>query len=551
MGRLGIDFGTSNTVLAVWDESRREGRTLHVPDYGRVFALEAMPPSGPGSLTQTPRPGAAPPTPADVSVIPSLIHYTADNRRWVGQQVLQQNVYQSERTFRWMKRFIAHRSPARVRLDGRELTHLEAGRDFLSTVLTFAAAELNVQDEEVAFTMPVEAYEHYENWLAGVAEQSGLPRFRLLDEPSAAALGYGAHVQPGHVYLIFDFGGGTLDVALVRIEDDQGAPTGRRCRVLGKAGTDLGGSTIDHWLFQEVLRRNGRSDADDDVRQLSRALLVECESAKERLSTHPRADVSVLHPRTGAVLGAEFSQQDLEELLDRNEAFTRLDQTIRRALNAGRERGYAESDLEAVLMVGGSSLIPPVQRALQRMFGRDLVKLDRPLDAVARGAAAFVAGVDFYDHIQHDYAIRFLNPQKGGYDYRALVKRGTPYPTREPLARLTVKATHDGQAQMGIAIFELGEVRPRGSAEPVELVFDPSGAARVMQLTPEEEERRTYFWLNESSPTFLEADPPATKGEARFEVQFGIDGNKRLLITARDLMTNRVTHRDFPVVKLS
>jgi molecular chaperone DnaK (HSP70) len=72
-----------------------------------------------------------------------------------------------------------------------------------------------------------------------------------------------------------------------------------------------------------------------------------------------------------------------------------------------------------------------------------------------------------------------------------------------------------------------------------------------MQLTPEEEERRTYFWLNESSPTFLEADPPATKGEARFEVQFGIDGNKRLLITARDLMTNRVTHRDFPVVKLS
>jgi molecular chaperone DnaK (HSP70) len=536
-GRLGVDFGTSNTVVAVWDEARKEGVPLHVPDYGRPLLYRR------GQSTES------------VSLIPSLIHYTADNRRWLGQQVLAQDLAHSERTFRWMKRYVANRSPLKVRLDGRAVSHFDAGRDFLSAVLTFAAAELGLRDEEVALTVPVESYEHYEDWLAGVAEAAGLPRFRLIDEPSAAALGYGASIQAGQVYLIFDFGGGTLDVAVVLLEDaaSPGAESGEgcRCRVLGKAGAELGGMTIDQWLFQDVLQRCGRHDSDDDVRQVSRLLLRECERAKERLSGHERADITVVHPHTGAALAADFTRGQFEELLDRHEMLTRLDQTVRRALNAARERGYAEDNVHRVLLVGGSSLIPCVQRTVQRIFGRERVLLDRPLDAVARGAAAFVAGVDFYDHIQHDYAVRHVDPRKGDYEYRVVVQRGTPYPTAQPVARLLVKASHGGQAQLGLAIFELGERRRHAGGQPVELVFDPSGAARVVQVTPDEEERRTYFWVNEHSPTFLHADPPARPGEPRFEVEFGIDANKRLLLTARDLVTGRLTHRDYPVVKLT
>jgi molecular chaperone DnaK (HSP70) len=192
-----------------------------------------------------------------------------------------------------------------------------------------------------------------------------------------------------------------------------------------------------------------------------------------------------------------------------------------------------------------------VQRTVQRIFGRERVLLERPLDAVARGAAAFAAGVDFYDHIQHDYAIRYLDPLKADYEFRLLVRRGTPYPTRAPVARLAVQASHDGQTRLGLAIFELGERRRHGDGQPVELVFDPSGAARVVLVTPDEEERRTHFWVNEHSPTFLAADPPARPGAPRFEVEFGIDANKRLLITARDLQTGRLTHREYPVVKLT
>jgi molecular chaperone DnaK (HSP70) len=532
-GRLAVDFGTSNTVLAVWDEARHEGVPLHLSGLGRRITYRR------GTEAEE-----------QISIIPSLIHYTPDGRRWLGQQVHKHDVYDSERTFRWMKRYIARRSPMKVRLGDREVSPADAGRDFLSAVLTAAAAELHLHDEEVAFTAPVEAFEHYEDWLMGVAEAAGVRRFRLIDEPSAAALGYGAHIQPGDVYLIFDLGGGTLDVAVVMIEAAD-ETVGRRCRVLGKAGADVGGATIDGWLFQEVLRQAGRGEGDEDVRRLSRALLTECERAKERLSFQKQVSVRVTHPEGGAGLEGVLTRKQLEALFDAHGAFTQIDRTVRRALEAARDRGYTEENIKAVLMVGGSSLIPSVQQTVQRIFGRERVLLRRPLDAVARGAAAFVAGVDFYDHIQHDYAFRYVDPQKGDYEYRTIVSRGTPYPTREPVARMTVKASHDGQTQLGVAIFELGERWQPQGGRGMELVFDPQGAARVRPVTPEEEDRRYYFWVNEHSPTFLHAAPPAVQGEPRFEVEFGIDGNKRLLITARDLKTKRLLLRDHPVVQLT
>ena len=531
-GRLGIDFGTSNTVLAVWDEDKREGVPFHIPDYGKHFQYRHA-----GNVIE------------HVSVIPSLIHYAQGNRRWLGNQVLSRDLYESERTFRWMKRYISRRSPQKIRVDGKEISHLDAGRDFLLAVLTFAAAELNLKDEEVGLTVPVEAFEHYEDWLAGIAEAAGMPRFRLIDEPSAAALGYGATIQPGDVYLIFDFGGGTLDVAVVLIEQNVAQATGRRCRILGKAGADVGGATFDQWIFEEVLRQNQRSDGDAEIRKLSRALLVECERAKEKLSVQDHAEIRVAE--SGADLSAVLTRDGFEKLLDEHEAFTQMDHTIRRALNGARERGYGEDNVKAVLLVGGTSLIPSVQRTVQRIFGRERVLLNRPLDAVGRGAAAFVAGVDFYDYIQHDYAIRFVDPAKRDYAYRPIVSHGAPYPSKEPVARMTVKASHDAQTQLGLAIFEIGERRQGSGPAKMELVFDPSGAARVTELAPEDEEKRQYFWVNEQNPVFLHAEPAARQGEPCFEVEFGIDANKRLLVTARDLRSHKFVLRDHPVVRLT
>lgn len=528
-GRFAVDFGTSNTVLATWDVSKGESQAIGLLDLTRSYlqAGESIP------------------------VIPSLIHYASEHKRWLGNQVLEKELAQAQGTFRWMKRYILNKSPLKIMVEGTPISPLRAAQDFLSGVLLYAIQEIGLDDEEIALTVPVESFEYYENWLASLAISIGLPRFRLIDEPSAAALGYGAHIQPGDVYLIFDFGGGTLDISIVRIEPELQAQSGQTCRVLGKAGATLGGISFDQWLFQEVLRLNGRSDADEDIRPLSVALLSACERLKEQLSFQEYATLTLPGLRSGAHLHAEFTQAGFEELLDRHEAFTILDRTIRRALNAAQERGYDEQDIKAVLMVGGSSQVPPVQRALRRLFGRQRVLLHRPLDAIARGAAAFVAGVEFYDHIQHDYAIRYVDRASGAYEYRNIVQRGTPYPTSEPVARLSVKATYEGQTRLGIAIFEIADSLRISTTPELELIFDPDGAARLVELPVVESLQRARFWMNEHNPTFLNAEPPASLGEVRFEVAFSIDNNKRLMITARDLKTGQLIMQQFPVVKLT
>ena len=179
------------------------------------------------------------------------------------------------------------------------------------------------------------------------------------------------------------------------------------------------------------------------------------------------------------------------------------------------------------------------------------VRLDRPLDAVARGAAAFAAGVEVSDHIQHSYALRYVNREKGDYDFRPLVARGTSYPSSESVARVTIKASYDGQTRLGLAIFEMAEQRPGARAATFELIFDSSGAPRIAEVAPADETERSAFWMNEHTPTFMALDAPATQGERCFDLSFRIDANKRLTLTAVDARTGRTTLRDFPVVRLN
>jgi molecular chaperone DnaK len=272
--RLGIDFGTSNTVLALWDESRRDVETLRLPSYGSAYDQAGQ----------------------RIWIVPSVIHYAADGASWIGDQVIQRNLYSSAQTFRWMKQHIARENPNQKAIGSRRIDARQAGAEFLTTVLTVARDQAGLTDEEVAFTLPVESFERYEDWLAGVAENAGLTRYRLIDESSAAALGYAANIQPNDAYLIFDFGAGTLDVSVVQIDEESTSVTGRRCRTLGKAGKDLGGNAIDMWLYQELLKRNQRSPADEDVRKVSNYLLAECEAAKIRLSSETTSSVTHVDP---------------------------------------------------------------------------------------------------------------------------------------------------------------------------------------------------------------------------------------------------------------
>jgi molecular chaperone DnaK len=525
--KLAVDFGTSNTRAAVWDEGLGEARSMAIPDVSRIAGLNGLDP-----------------TTEKIHYIPSLINYTG-NQVWIGRQVEDKGLAESAGTFRWMKRYIANRLEIPRRVGDRSVKYSEAGADFLVRVLLFAADLVELGHEEVALTVPVEAFEHYQEWLARICDSAGIVRYRLLDEASAAALGYGITLRSGSVYMVFDFGGGTLDVSIVRMERNTSGA--RRCSVLGKGGAELGGTTIDNWMFRDLLAKNHKQP--EEVRHISGLLLKEIERAKESLTNSESAEIVVVDPDTGEVLATSYTRSSFEDLLETNGLFEVLQASLNRAMGGAREKGFENEHIEAVLLVGGSSLIPSVRRAVRQIFGQR-VQSHRPLDAVVLGAAAFLSGIDFYDHIQHDYSLRFYNRDQGRHDYLMIIPSGTPYPTDGPVRQVSVAASYDDQEYLGLEIYEVGrqECFVCGDGPQLDLVFDTSGAARFQKR--DEPTLRSRFWINEKNPCFIQAQPKAKRGEKRFPVQFSVDGNKRLCVTVRDLATGKMLMKDQPIIKL-
>lgn len=519
-GRLAIDFGTCNTVVALWDPSREQGHTPPLEDL-----------SIPGSWQGRP-----------FHLIPSLVHYEGSRVR-VGRQVVEpQDLRSAPATFCWMKHYVGQGMRLPRTLPGRSVDFFQAGGDFLRQVLVAAGSLVDFTAEEVAFTVPVETFEGYQAWLEEVAESAGVQRPLFLDEPSAAALGYQAGIRPGEAFVVFDFGGGTADVTVVRVEPD---PTRLCCRVLGKAGAQVGGAAIDGWILSRVLSATGRQQG--SVKGLTNRLLWEAERVKKALSS---ADSEVF--RVGD-LSHPLTRTALEDLLEENGLFTRLSSVLDQAESQAAEHGYARSDLKASLMIGGSSFIPAVRRLVRTRYG-EATRFDHPFDAVALGAAAYAAGAGFEDRIRHEYALRPYDRQAGRYVYRTIVPAGTSYPG--PLMRpdrpdqplvLTLKASHPEQTRLGLQVYEVA--RPEAAAcggGGFELVFTENGSARYSAR----EDVEDFCCRPIGSSTFIAAEPPAIQGRPRFEATFSINAGKHLCVTVRDLEVGRVLMRDVPMVRL-
>jgi molecular chaperone DnaK (HSP70) len=481
-----------------------------------------------------------------VPVIPSLIRYTGNGTRLIGQQVIEQGTVQEPETFRLLKHYIINRSPVLIPVQGQNISYLQAGEDFLAAILQSVSVQVGDRSADIAFTVPVETSGHFREWLGEVAHRAGLSQFHIIDEASAAALGYGIPVQPALTYLVFDFGGQGLDITVVRTEDGIAGECGQ-CRVLGRCREDIGGAAIDQWLCEEVLQRCSVTRDDPAVIGACDRILQACMQTKEDLSWSDRAVLRV-EPLTGANLpGLAVTRQEFEDLLDAHGLSRRLLEAIQKALAGASGRGYPEEEIHAVLMVGGSSAIPFVQDVVRRRFGAQKVYCTHPFDAVARGAARFAAGLGVSDHIRNDYAVRHWDARNHRYDYRVIVPAGTGYPARE-VARITIRATHDGQRQMGIPLYER-EGHARSFGDTYELIAE-EGGVRLVDRIPGERENGSFLWVNEESMTILSVNPPAMRGEPRFELVFGIDGNKRLLLTSKDLTTGRRVHNLHPVIRL-
>lgn len=577
MARLAVDFGTSNTVLARLDEESGEARSLAIPGVTAVVAF------------RSPETGRR----EEVHLVPSVIHY-AEGETLVGAQVLSRGLEDHRDTVRWMKRSIAYGVAKRKRTAQGLKAPEEAGREFLTLLLGYAAERYSLPEDEFTFTVPVESFDTFRDWIEGIAEGLGIRRLRILDEPTAAVLSRGGAVRPDERFLIFDFGCGTLDVSVVRI--DLTAGTERKAVQLGQAGRDLGGMDVDRWIADDFAERHAigpaerreiepvllrraeetkirlselgvagaasgthdgappgtnpgariesRLEIDAVARTLSTTYVFSCDDCERgRRPTRASADSAGRTVRTGVQGGRpDPARGCLGCILLEKDLLGQVRETVDRALeNAAIKAGVRRADISRVVVTGGSSLLPPIRRSLEDGFGAK-IEWENPFDAVVRGACrGLVAPI-----LQHDYAIESYDRERKDYEFRPLFAAGTEYPTRPDAVRLWAKGSYDGMTRIGIRIFEVSRMDRR--TLDISLVDEGGALLDASRVAS----RYHHVCLNRNNPTFIVADPPVDlqRDRQRFLCSFRVDGTRRLLVTVRDGRSGRTLLEDHPVVRL-
>jgi molecular chaperone DnaK len=543
MSKIAIDFGTGNTVLARFNETTERAETIEIP--GITAAMRYRLHTGDDERV--------------VHVVPSLIHYS-DIETLIGDQVLSRGLAEHGDTIRWMKRGIAQRVTKRKKTAQGHKSPAQAGEDFLRLLLGYVSDQLSFADDEFTFTVPVEAFEDFQDWLRRLCEELGIRRARLLDEPTACVLGYHGAARRDDRFLVLDFGCGTLDVSAVRI--DLAATDDRKAVQLGQAGCDLGGMDLDRWLFDDFCRRHRL--ADYEQRELEAVILRQAEQTKIALSDPAETEVamSVVNDRATPprLLRTTYSRACAECerghagnqadshagcfgcLLVANDFLKHVRDTLDRALeNAAVKVGMRRGDLSRVLVTGGTSLVPCVRQLLDQSFDGK-ADYQSPFDAVARGACRGVV----VPILQHDYCIESYNRDKRDYEFKPLYAIGTEYPTAHDTVRFWAKGSYDGMTRIGLKIFEVSRMKRR--TLEVAMV-DADGVLRDDSRVASE---FTYICLNRDNPTFILADPPVNLGrdQKRFLCSFWVDGNRRLLVTVLDNLSGTTLLHDHPVVRL-
>jgi molecular chaperone DnaK (HSP70) len=255
------------------------------------------------------------------------------------------------------------------------------------------------------------------------------------------------------------------------------------------------------------------------------------ERLKIRLSRENEAKESWLDEETFTSYDLQLSRDDLEEILENQQLLEQLRGALDEVLRIAMTKGISKREIEQVLLVGGSCLIPAVQQLIISYFGRTRVKLDKPFDAVAHGALALTQLVQVEDYLRHSYAIRLWEPYAKTYSYFTLFEQGLTYPCKrsEPLV---LQVAVEGQREIRL---DIGEVAQIGQAE---VTYDERGRMTSSQLRRQDEYRSLESHHQQVCVAHLE--PPGEVGVDRISVYFEVDAQRTLLATVKDLLTGKV-----------
>lgn len=548
--KLAIDFGMTNSVIAQWDETSVSGRTLDVP----LLSASAS---------------------AGAFLIPTLLYVRNGQTGEIvmGAAVRAQNLdhQMDNRLFRNFKRALKKEAVFDARLiDGAPWTEAQARQIFLRRLLE--SLPYRAEDiDQLVVTVPVAAFEEYTSWLSQAAEGIPTEKIRVVDESTAAALGY-AVTAPGAIVLVIDFGGGTLDLSLVRLPESR-AMAGRKlnqtqnvssanAQVIAKAGISLGGSDIDQWLLQEVLRRENLSSSSLGAGYA--ALLSACEQAKIALSTAHETTLQFSN-EAGKQISILLTRAELEALIRQNGLFGALQGALEKVMGLAAQKGVYREDVQHVLLVGGTALIPSIQQTLDEYFraitqrqrkaitqmpawpaltwkiGNTSIRVDKPFTAVVEGALQVAAGFHLDDQLAHGYGLRYLDAT-GTQRFDEIIPMGSVYPSKTS-TRLTLGAAHGDQEHIEFVIGQI-DTDALSAAEG-----NFAGEQKTSMAQAGTKAQRIAL-LNAGQPIQVKLSSPGQPGEARLLAEFRVDALRRLRLSVTDLGTRKKSLVDAVVIAL-
>lgn len=519
MNTLAIDFGTSNTVIARLDPETQTPQILRFDRLSRRLTAGEDP----------------------IDVIPTLVFVAAPDQIKLGEEVRSQRLgaSQPQRLFQSFKRdLVADYIPPARSLDGQAYGPEQIATLFLQG-LDRALHHRQIQPERVIFTVPVGAFERYLTWIREAASALSFPEVQIVDESTAAALGY-AITHPGAIVLVMDLGGGTLDLSLVRIRSPEPGQIALKAEVIAKSDAYVGGVDIDRWIVDHYLTQIGSSRA--QVGEVGWQTLLEIgERLKIQLSTQEQAVESWFDDETLMAHELELSRDQLEEILEAQLLLDQIRDALDEILQIALGKGVGKKEIEQVVLVGGSCQIPAIQQLVISMFGRKRVQAHNPFGAVAEGALVLSQQIQLEDTLRHSYAIRLWDPQAQTYTYYPLLEKGLTYPCQRE-DPLVLQVANDQQTEIRL---DIGEVAEGSQAE---VSYDALGRMTSRRLT-----RQTDFRsLSGSQDPVCVAhlDPPGQVGRDRIRVSFQVDEQRILRATIEDLQTHQPLAQRQSVAKL-
>ncbi len=483
---IGIDLGTTNSVVAVMEGG--EPTVITNSEGGRTT--------------------------------PSVVAFTKDGNRLVGQVAKRQAVTNPENTIYSIKRFMGRRYdevteelkqvPYKVEAAGGDVRVLAGGKQYsppeisamiLQKMKQSAEDYLGQKVDKAVITVPAYFNDAQRQATKDAGRIAGLEVMRIVNEPTAAALAYGLDKKKDETIAVFDFGGGTFDISILEVGEGV-------VEVKSTNGdTHLGGDDIDErlmeWIIEEFKKDQG-IDLSNDKMALQR-LKESAEKAKIELSTAMETEINlpfITADQSGPKhLVMKLTRAKFEQLIE--QILQRLKSPVEQAI---KDAGVDSSKVDEVVLVGGSTRIPKVQEMVKDLFGKEPNKSVNPDEVVAVGAAvqAGVLSGEKTDILLLDVTPLSLGIETLGGVFTKLIERNTTIPTRKSEVFSTAS---DNQTSVEVHVLQ-GE--------------------RQMAA-----DNRTLGKFH------LVGIPPAPRGMPQIEVTFDIDANGIVNVSAKDMGTGR------------